>query len=458
MPISNKNYYRILQVDPTAEQEVIIAAYRRLALKYHPDINKSPDTYHRMQEINEAYEVLSNPARRAQYDKEWSAQSLRVAEEERRKREEARRRAEYERQQRVVMNDQTQPAGPLASPEEPVPAPVSLAPLERRASMERLEWLVQKGLLNLAGLERALSLAGYIPTAGMWRKFLDYTLLALGTVFTLSGVIFFFAFNWAQMHHFLKFGLIEVTMVLCLGFAYYRGLNTLPGKAGLIAASVLVGALLAVQGQIYQTGADSYWLFFYWTLFITGWAIIGLSGPLWFFWLVLLNLTVLLYGIQAFTEFDYNLFNGLFLLNGLALAVWELGQRRGYSWLQGRWEPRLMALAAFGFVLIPTIGFIYSLRFDEELGGDLILGFLLYLGFIAATFWVYTRSIHDLFMLTLAAFSLIIVITYTVGQEVAEADFDALGLLLIGVIIIIQAALAVNWLQKIARSWEVANG
>jgi uncharacterized membrane protein len=356
------------------------------------------------------------------------------------------------------MNDQNLPAGPPAGAEEPFSAPVSLAPLERRASMERLEWLAQKGLLNLPGLERALSLAGYSPTAEMWRKFLDYSLLVLGTVFTLSGVIFFFAFNWAEMSRFLKFGLVEVAMIICLGFAYYRGLNTLPGKAGLIAASVLVGALLAVQGQVYQTGADSYWLFLYWTLFITGWVIIGLSGPLWFFWLVLLNLTVLLYGMQAFTDFDFDIFNWLLLLNGGALALWELGRRRGYSWLEGRWEPRLMTLAAFGFGLFPTIGFIYNLRFESEVGGDLILGFLFYLGFTAAIFWLYTHTIHDLFMLTLAAFSLIIVITYTVGQEVAEADFDALGLLLIGVIIIIQAALAVNWLQKIARSWEVANG
>jgi hypothetical protein len=69
--------------------------------------------------------------------------------------------------------------------------------------MERLELLAQRGLLNLAGLERALELAGYFPTLEMWRKFLDYALLALGTAFTISGLIFFFAFNWAQMHRFM---------------------------------------------------------------------------------------------------------------------------------------------------------------------------------------------------------------------------------------------------------------
>jgi curved DNA-binding protein CbpA len=63
------DYYKILQVDPSAEPEVIIAAYRRLAIKYHPDTNESPDAKARMQLINEAYAVLSDPAGRASYDR-----------------------------------------------------------------------------------------------------------------------------------------------------------------------------------------------------------------------------------------------------------------------------------------------------------------------------------------------------------------------------------------------------
>ena len=62
------DYYSILQVSPNAESAVIEAAYRRLAWKYHPDVNKSPDASERMKVINEAYEVLGDPMRRAQYD------------------------------------------------------------------------------------------------------------------------------------------------------------------------------------------------------------------------------------------------------------------------------------------------------------------------------------------------------------------------------------------------------
>ncbi|MCS7061004.1 MAG: DnaJ domain-containing protein [Anaerolineae bacterium] len=64
-----EDYYKVLQVDPSAEPEVITAAYRRLAFKYHPDTNKSPEAEARMRQINEAYEVLSNPVRRAAFDR-----------------------------------------------------------------------------------------------------------------------------------------------------------------------------------------------------------------------------------------------------------------------------------------------------------------------------------------------------------------------------------------------------
>lgn len=62
------DYYRILQVHPGAEREVIDAAYRRLAAKYHPDVNHASNAAERMKQINAAYEVLSDPVKRAAYD------------------------------------------------------------------------------------------------------------------------------------------------------------------------------------------------------------------------------------------------------------------------------------------------------------------------------------------------------------------------------------------------------
>jgi curved DNA-binding protein CbpA len=61
--------YKTLQVDPEAEDEVIQAAYRRLAQKYHPDRATDPEGIARMVAINAAWEVIGEPAKRAAYDR-----------------------------------------------------------------------------------------------------------------------------------------------------------------------------------------------------------------------------------------------------------------------------------------------------------------------------------------------------------------------------------------------------
>lgn len=66
--------YKVLQVDPEAEDEVIQAAYRRLAQKYHPDVVAPGTTASgRMAAINKAYETLRDPVRRRAYDRERRA-------------------------------------------------------------------------------------------------------------------------------------------------------------------------------------------------------------------------------------------------------------------------------------------------------------------------------------------------------------------------------------------------
>jgi len=67
--VSTPDPYKILQVDPEAEDEVIAAAYRRLARKYHPDTASGPESVGRMEAINAAWEVLGNPKRRAAHDR-----------------------------------------------------------------------------------------------------------------------------------------------------------------------------------------------------------------------------------------------------------------------------------------------------------------------------------------------------------------------------------------------------
>jgi len=64
-----RDYYEILGVEKTANQEKIKSAFRNLARKYHPDVNKEPDAEERFKEINEAFMVLSDEEKRSVYDR-----------------------------------------------------------------------------------------------------------------------------------------------------------------------------------------------------------------------------------------------------------------------------------------------------------------------------------------------------------------------------------------------------
>jgi DnaJ-class molecular chaperone len=67
--MSHNDYYQILDVDQKASSKQIKAAYRKLAFQYHPDRNrKNPESAEKMKRVNEAYAVLSDAAKRREYD------------------------------------------------------------------------------------------------------------------------------------------------------------------------------------------------------------------------------------------------------------------------------------------------------------------------------------------------------------------------------------------------------
>ncbi len=71
--MANKDYYSTLGVNKNASDDELKSAYRNLAKKYHPDLNKTPEAAEKFKEINEAYSVLSDKQKRANYDQFGSA-------------------------------------------------------------------------------------------------------------------------------------------------------------------------------------------------------------------------------------------------------------------------------------------------------------------------------------------------------------------------------------------------
>jgi curved DNA-binding protein CbpA len=70
MTTHRPDFYKTLQVDPEADPDVIGAAYRKLAQRYHPDVTDDPTARARMAAINAAWEILRDPAKRAAYDRD----------------------------------------------------------------------------------------------------------------------------------------------------------------------------------------------------------------------------------------------------------------------------------------------------------------------------------------------------------------------------------------------------
>ena len=72
--MASKDYYEVLGVDKTASDDEIKRAFRKLAVKYHPDRNQGDkEAEAKFKEINEAYQILSDPEKKAKYDQFGSA-------------------------------------------------------------------------------------------------------------------------------------------------------------------------------------------------------------------------------------------------------------------------------------------------------------------------------------------------------------------------------------------------
>ncbi len=138
-----------------------------------------------------------------------------------------------------------------------------------------------------------------------WKSFLQIALITLGVGFAVAGVIFFFAYNWADLNRFVKLGLIGSLILSTALLSLQESLNASLRKILLTASAMFVGALFAVFGQIYQTGANAYDFFMAWTIGILIWVVVANYAPLWLMFMVLVNTTLILYTQQVAHDWSF---------------------------------------------------------------------------------------------------------------------------------------------------------
>ena len=301
--------------------------------------------------------------------------------------------------------------------------------------------------LQGSALVRGLELSFTPPGEIRWRRYGGRLFLFLGMILVAASVILFMAYNWSDLHRSHKFGIVQLLLVASTVVAGHRGLDSTVGKAALTCSVIWVGALFAVIGQTYQTGADSFQLFLLWWVLALPWCIAARFAPLWAISALLFNLSLALFWeqrIEAWWCFDsgYQLLAST--LNLGALAGWERLSHK-HAWMKNRGLPALLAVLA----LTPwTMGACF-LSFDADFPRMFILACLagtLYLGHR-----YYTETRPDRLMLALGLASAISVVTFFAGRILLES-MEIFGLFLAAIVVIWQVAAAARYLMRIPTS------
>lgn len=212
------------------------------------------------------------------------------------------------------------------------------------------------------GMEQELQANVYADSI-QWRRFLNLLLPALGISLMVSGIIFFFAYNWADLNKFAKLGLLEGMLVIAIALVLFTRWNLPVKQIILTGASFLVGALFAVYGQIYQTGANAYDFFLGWTVFVTLWVIVSGYLPLWLVWIGLVNITIYFYKEQIAVSNEglmVLLNNSRTLICTLAVIVAEGLYALGKTRKRTAWFINTVALVALASATLNVMDSILS--------------------------------------------------------------------------------------------------
>lgn len=163
---------------------------------------------------------------------------------------------------------------------------LSFSILEQLHLTSWLRELLTKAHINSSEYFEGLSFFNLRPKRSGWQDFLLFTSILLGALLFISGVIFFMAWNWQELGKFAKFAAVEGIYALLALYCIARWKHW-SASALLSALALSIGGMMALYGQIYQTGANAWELFQVWSVLLLPLALAGRSTALWFIlWLV----------------------------------------------------------------------------------------------------------------------------------------------------------------------------
>jgi uncharacterized membrane protein len=297
------------------------------------------------------------------------------------------------------------------------------------------------------------------PGPAEWRAFRLQVLNGAGIASLGAGVIFFVAANWQDYGLMGRFATLQAALVATVGVSLWRPPPDRVGTSALVLAILVTGALLALFGQSYQTGADLWELFFAWALLALPFAIAARTGAVWATWWVVLNVGMALFcGLQegSLMRFFWSgrfgfgrplliLFACLINLGGAALFL-QLRQPQWLAHMAGTFG-FLFGTAACMIVIVSTPTYRGSDGAVQNLA--VIAGFAAACGGVA--YWT-LRARSDVFPMALICASWIAITTVFLAQHLPTQDFG--GFLVLSIWLIGTSTAAGVMLMRWVRAWR----
>ncbi len=277
-----------------------------------------------------------------------------------------------------------------------------------------------------------------------WIVFLRYFFLSLGVSFIGIGIVFFFAYNWQDLHKFVKLGIIDFLILTTVLIAFYFKEKPMVFNILLTVSTLLVGVLFAVFGQIYQTGANAYDFFLGWTIAVFLWVLVANFEPLWLFFIGLLNITYFMFTKQIVTDWhDSTYFMFLLLLNLSILATTfylkKYRQKNINKWFLQTLELYVTFIATYAI-----IQGVYN-KFHTSFIVTFILVLIFYISEIILSF----KEKNTFYIATVLASFITII-----ASIILKSNSNSFGFLTTGIFLVISVTATIKLILFLKNKWE----
>lgn len=321
-------------------------------------------------------------------------------------------------------------------------------------SRDELDCLAAHYALDASRTTALLEATGAVPPAAERQRFLAALLRIGGLLSIAASVVFFVAANWDHLAVYGRFALLEVALLACGITALVRPPPHGLGRAALFIAFVVTGALLALFGQTYQTGADVHELFLSWAMLGLPFAILAAWSVGSAAWLLVFDAALLLFcGGHPSGGLLWMAFGGgaiapthlIIIVAWVNIVLWFIFERLQLPAVPA-WVRRMALSAGFGFVC--WAGVMVITRSNGQLLAG--LGVLAAMAAVAAQALRQRRDIHPL-AVVMGSFIFLGVVWLVDALDMGDAGaFLLLALWLIG-----SSTAASRVLTALARQWRV---